>query len=62
MGVQKSPLQKTYEISVGSNSINVEFFGSNRQFDWLETLLVYDKSNKYLTIYDSYIVQLAAKI
>ena len=62
MGVQKSPLQKTYEISVGSNSINVEFFGSNRQFDWLETLLVYDKSDKYLTIYDSYIVQLDANI
>ena len=28
MGVQKTPLQNIYEISVGSNSINVEFFGS----------------------------------
>lgn len=25
-----------------------------RQFDWMEILLVYDKSNKHLTIYDSY--------
>ena len=31
MGVQRSPLQKAYEISVGSDSISVEFFGSNRQ-------------------------------
>ena len=61
MGVQKSPLQKTYEISVGSDSINVGFFGSNRQFDWIEMSLVYDKSNKHLTIYDSYNVELAAK-
>ena len=26
MGVQKTPLQKPYEMSVGSDSINVEFF------------------------------------
>ena len=57
MGVEKSPLQKTYEISVESNSINVEFLGSNRQFDWIEISLVYDKSDKHLTIYDSYNVE-----
>ena len=33
MGVQKTPLQKTYEISTGSDSINVKFYGSDRQFD-----------------------------
>ena len=62
MGVQKTPLQKTYEISTGSNIINREFYGSNRRFDWLEMSLVYDKSDKYLTIYDSYNAKLAAKL
>ena len=53
MGVQKISLQKIYENSTGTNSINVEFYGSNRQFDKLELSLVYDKSDKHLTIYDS---------
>ena len=55
-------IQKTYEISVGSDSLTVEFYDSNRQFDWLELSLVYDKSNKHLTIYYSYNVEHAAKI
>ena len=62
MDVQKSPLQKTYEMSIGTDTINIEFYGSNRQFDRLEISLVYDKSNKHLTIYDSYNVELAAKL
>ena len=61
MGVQKTPIQKTYEISTGSDSININFLGSNRQFDWLEISLVYYKSYKHTTIYDSYNVELAAK-
>ena len=47
MGVQKTPLQKTYEISKGQDSLNVEFLGLNRQFDWLEISIVSDKSNKH---------------
>ena len=58
MGVQKSPLPKTFEMPVGTDSINVEFFGANRQFDWIEISLVFDKSDKHLTIYD----ELASKI
>ena len=61
MGVQKTSIQKTYEISTGSDSININFLGSNRQFDWLEISLVYDKSKKHTTIHDSYNVELAAK-
>ena len=61
MGVQRTPIQKTYEMSVDSNSIAVDFLGSNRQQDWLEISLVFDKSNKHTTIYDSYNVELAAK-
>ena len=29
MGIQKTPIQKTYEISVGSDSLAVEFYDSN---------------------------------
>ena len=62
MGAQKTPLQKTYEISVGQDSLDVEFLGSNRQFDWLEISVVHDKSDKHTTIYDSYNRELAAQI
>ena len=61
MGTQKTPLQKTYEINVGQDSIDIDFLGANRQFDWLEISLVYDKSDKHTTIYDSYNHELAAK-
>ena len=61
MGVQKTAIQKSYEMPVGSNTIDVDFLGSNRQSDWLEICLVFDKSNKHTTIYDSYNVELAAK-
>ena len=61
MGVQKTPIQKTYEMSVGSDTINVDFLGLNRQFDWLEISLVFDKRDKHKTIYDSYNAELAAK-
>lgn len=59
--VQKTPLQKTYEMSICSDSINVEFFGSNRQFDWLDISLTYDKSDKHLATYNSYNAELVAK-
>ena len=36
MGAQKTPIQKTYEINVGQDSLNIDFLDSNRQFDWIE--------------------------
>ena len=33
MGAQKTPIQKSYEIQKGSDSLNVELLGANRQFD-----------------------------
>ena len=33
-----------------------------RQFDWLEILIVYDKSYQHTTIYDSYDLELAPKL
>ena len=61
MGAQKTPTQKTYEIKTGSDSLNVEFLGANRQFDWIEISIVNDKSDKHTTIYDSYNRELAAQ-
>ena len=51
---KKTPIQKTYEIKEGSDSLNVEFLGVNKQFDWTEISIVPDKSDKHRTIYDSY--------
>ena len=62
MGAQKTPLQNTYEISVGQDSPDVEFLGSNRQFDWLEISVVHNKSDKHTTLCDSYNRELAAQI
>ena len=61
MGTQKTPLQKTSEINVGQDSLDIDFLGANRQFDWLEISLVYNKSDKHTTIYDSYNVEIASK-
>ena len=41
--------------------MDIDFLGANRQFDWLEISLVYDKSDKHTTIYDSYNVEMASK-
>ena len=62
MGAQKTPLQNTYEISVGQDSPDVEFLGSNRQFDWLEISVVHNKSDKHTTLCDSYNRELVAQI
>ena len=59
---QKTPIQKPYEIQKGSDSLNVEFLVSNRQFDWIEISIVPDKSDKHTTIYDSYNREMAAQL
>ena len=62
MGAQKAPIQKTYEIKKGSDSLSVEFLGANRQFDWIEISIVPNKSDKHTTIYDSYNREMAAQL
>ena len=57
MGAQKTPIQKTCEISTGQDSSNIDLLGANRQFDWIEIFIVYDKSDKHTSIYDSYSVE-----
>ena len=61
MGIQKTPSQKTYEMSIESQSFHLGFLGSNREFDWLGICLVLNKSGKHSTIYDSYNVKKAAQ-
>ena len=43
MGTQRTPIQKTYEINVRQDSLDIDLLGANRQFDWTELSLVYDK-------------------
>ena len=54
MGTQKTPIQKTYKINVGHDSLDIDTLGANSHFDWTELSSVYDKSNKHTTIYDIY--------
>ena len=51
-----------YELQTGLQDFTVDFLGSNRQFDWIEISLVYDKSDEYLTIYDSYNAECTARL
>ena len=62
MGVLPSPYQQEFEIATGTQSLTVTFKGAQRQFEWLEISLVFDKSYQHLTIYDSYDLELAAKL
>ena len=39
----------------------INFWGSNRQFNWIEISLVFEKSDKDTTIYDSYNIELTVK-
>ena len=59
---KKTLVQKTYGIQKGSNSLNVEFLGSNRQFDWIKKSIVPDKSDKYTTLYDIYHREMASQL
>ena len=54
MGTQKTPIQKTYKINVGQDSLDIDILRANRHFDWTELSSVYDKSNKHTTISDIY--------
>ena len=53
MGVLPFPYQQMFEINKETQSLAVTFKGAQRQFEWLEISLVYNKSYQHLTIYDS---------
>ena len=62
MGVLPNPFQQTNEVNTGSQAVTVTFKGASRQFDWIEISLIYDKCYQHLTLYDSYDLELAAKL
>ena len=62
MGMQKTPYQKTYELQARSQEFTVALRVCSKLFDWLEISLLYDKSDKHLTIYDSYNAKCATRM
>ena len=62
MRAQKTPIQQTYEIQKGSDSLNVEYLRANRQFDWVEISIVPEKSDKHTTIYGNCNREMAAQL
>ena len=62
MGVLPNPFQQTFEVATGAQTISVDFQGASRELNWLEISLVYDKSYVHEAVYDSYDVELAARL
>ena len=61
-GVLPAPFQQEFEISAGTQDFTCTFKGTQRQFDWTEISIVYDKSYQHSTIYESYDLELAATL
>ena len=61
-GVLPAPYQQEFEIAVSTQSFTCTFKGAQRQFDWLEISVVYNKSYQHTTIYDSYDLEIASKV
>ena len=38
MGTQKTPIEKTYGVNTGQDSLNTDFLGAIRQLDWIKYL------------------------
>ena len=56
---KKQLYKKHTKFQLGLIQLTSIFLGSNKQFDWLEISIVFDKSEKHTTICDSYNVELA---
>ena len=59
-GIKTTPHQKSNELVTSSQSRTVTFEASNKQFSFLEFLLVYDSSEQRKSIYDNYNAEVAA--
>lgn len=59
--MRKEHWYKKHEINTGHDSLNIDFLSVNRQFDWIELSIVYDKSDKHTSVYDNHDAELAAK-
>ena len=60
-GVLELLYQQEFEVNTGTQDFTCTFKGAQRQFDWLEISIVYNKSYQHTTSYDSYDLELAAK-
>ena len=61
-GVLESSYQQLFEINTSTQSFTCTFKGAQRRFNWLIITLVYDTSYQHATIYDTYDLELAAKL
>ena len=61
-GVLESPYQQGFEDNTRTQDFTCTFKDAQRQFDWLETSIAYDKSYQHTTVYNSYDLELAAKL
>ena len=59
-GLQKTPLQKSYEMTIGSQSIVVTFNNAFKQFSFIGISLVFNRSDENLSIYNSYNAEVAS--
>ena len=57
-----APYQQEFEVNTGTQKFTCTFKGAQRRFDWLEISIVYDKSYQHTTIYDNYVLELAARL
>ena len=49
-------------MKIGTQDFACTFKGAQRQFDWIEISIVYDDSYQHTTVYDSYDLEVAAKL
>ena len=61
-GVLPSPYQQLFEVNTSMQDFTCTFKDAQRQFDWLEISIVYNKSYQHSTICDSYHLELAGKL
>ena len=59
-GIKMTTYQQCFEINIGTQRINVNFFSANKKFAFLEVSLVYNKSDQHKAIYVSYNVEISA--
>ena len=49
-GVQFSRYQQSFEVNIGTQSVNVNFQRVNKQFSWLEISSDHDRSDQHQTV------------
>ena len=57
-GTLRSRGALSFEMNTGTQSLKVNFHGLNKQTEWVEISLVFDKTDQHQTVYDSYDVEL----